>query len=298
MRSVKEETLQLPVCPLCKGKRSNEQFTERDYQLLSCQVCTLFFIHPYPVDLGVVHASVSTYSFDHLRIQSPESHYRSAVQFYNQNFAFIDGEVRGAPSVLDVGCGTGRLLEVLSKYRGLERVGIELNAARAAMARRIASCEVVEQPIEAFRFPQRFAVITMIDVLSHIPDLDSLFAALRSLLLPDGKLVLKVGECKGDVKKTALYSWDIPDHLHFLGMDSLAFICRKYAWKVLRHDRIPIRKQLFSPERWRSPGRSGARDAVKSAVAATSFALPALSGIYRLIHGESVYSSFIVLRPE
>jgi SAM-dependent methyltransferase len=287
-----------PACPLCDSTESRLCFRERGFRLLACEVCTLLFIDPYPTAATEVHRKVSTYAYESLHIQEPGKYHVASVQFYNQNFSPIDEELRTASSVLDVGCGTGHLLELLGKNRGLSRAGIELNVARAEMARRIAKCEIFELPVEDLAPGRRFEAITLINVWSHIPSLATLLASLRRLLTPRGKIILKTSECAPDVKKSAMYDWGIPDHLHFLGLSTLAYICNRYGFKVLRHDRLPMSDSLFTAARWRAPGRSGLRDAVKRVIASTPLALPLLRSAYRAIHGSSIYSSFVVLRPE
>ena len=138
----------------------------------------------------------------------------------------------------------------------------------------------------------------MIDVLSHIPFFDSLFSSARSLLCENGKLVLKVGEVAKTVSKSAIYDWGIPAHLHFLGMNTIQFICRKYRFKTLRHDRQPLSTDLFSASRWKAPGRSPLRNAVKRIVRTTPFALRGLAMLYDRKYGGQVYSSFVVLTPD
>jgi SAM-dependent methyltransferase len=290
--------MQVSICPLCKHHDSQFRFSERGYKLLACQVCNLLFIDPYPFNLDTVHEKVSAYNYDEIEIQSPDKHYRFSVQFYKHNFPRIDEECRDATSVLDVGCGTGHLLELLGRYLNLYRAGIELNAGRAEMARRISKCDIHEVPIENFSSTRKFDVIIMINVLSHVPSFDHLFSSIRSLLSDHGRLILKVGECTKNVKKTAIYDWGTPDHLHFLGIGTLDFICEKYRFKVLRHERIPLSQQLFSKSRWRSPGRSLVRNAIKNVVALTPLALPVLAKAYDMIHGRTIYSSFVVLTPQ
>ncbi|UCH95916.1 MAG: class I SAM-dependent methyltransferase, partial [Candidatus Aminicenantes bacterium] len=200
-------------------------------------------------------------------------------------------------SVLDIGCGTGRLLELLGQKGNLLRVGIELNIERASFARKTAQCDIYQIPVEKFiRHQNReFDIITLMNVLSHIPSFDRLFDAIHSLLADHGKLILKVGECTRNVKKDAYHDWGIPDHLHFLGMNTLAFICREYGFKILRHERLPLSEELFSKDRWETPGRSPIRNIIKQVVAATPLALPLLKKIYDLRSGQAVYSSFVVL---
>lgn len=285
-----------PTCPLC-GKQDNEEsFSERNHDVIVCQNCGLFFIHPYGND---VHERVSAYDYDDLEIMDPAKHYIASRDYYKKKYlSYITSECSTAKSILDVGCGTGSLLELLyNENPKIRRVGIELNTERAEFAGRVANCEIYSIPIEKFTYDSRFDVITMINVLSHIPSIDSLFTSIRSLLATDGKLILKVGEMAADVRKDAIFDWGIPDHLHFLGIDTMQHICSKYGFKIVRHERQPLSADLFSSNRWLTPGRSSIRNLVKRVVALTPFVLFILRTLYDIRHGKRIYSSFVVISP-
>ncbi len=284
-------------CPLCGSQKNVYYFTERGHDLLACQMCELFFIDPYPGDLNEVHDKVSTYRYEKLKIAAPETHYSAARRYYNRYYPMVEEELGNAASILDIGCGTGRLLELLGQRANLLRVGIELNTERASFAKKTAKCDIYQIPVEKFthHWNRKFDIITMMNVLSHIPSFDRLFDAIHSLLADNGKFILKVGEYNKNVKKDALHDWCIPDHLHFLGMKTLAFICQEYGFKILRHERLPLKEELFSKDKWKSPGRSRIRNIIKQVVVSTPLALPLLKKIYDIRSGNSVYSTFVVL---
>jgi len=285
-------------CPLCGNVGGDKQFDEAGYEVRRCPACGLFFIHPYPADARKQHERVTDYDYEELDVEDVGSKYRAEVRVYEGLFDMIEEQTRGATSILDVGCGAGHLLERLGRLdRDLHRVGIELNKERAAMARRKAGCDVYQVPVEEFLSDETFDVITMINVLSHIPDLDALFKALRSLLGRKGKLILKVGELAADVRRGDLFEWGVPDHLHFLGFPTMDFICRKYGMRKLMHRREPYSHYFFSRSRWRAPARGRLRHTVKAVVAGVPFMLPLLARAYDQRHGGRVVSSFVVLAP-
>lgn len=286
-----------PACLLCGSRDNEKRFSEHGYDLLVCRNCELFFIDPYPTSTAEVHERVVDYSYENLEIVDVNKHYRGERQYYTRYFPLIFEQCKGASSVLDVGCGTGHLLELLRRVPGLERAGLELNSARAEKARKVAGCEIYQVPIEEFKSEHKFDVITMINVLSHIPSLDSLFKSVRSLLSPEGKLILKVGEMRPDVTRSDIVDWGLPDHLHFLGLNTLDLICSKYGFRAQVHRRVPYSYDFFSPERWRVSGRSRVRNVIKRIAVNTPFALPAMARIHHKLRGGRIFSSFIVLTP-
>lgn len=285
------------VCPLCKSKNNHPVFPDNSYVLTCCEDCGLFFIHPYPGAAEDTYQVVATYDFDEMKTLSAEKKRRAEIQFYTEYWPKLQPQLEGVSSVLDVGCGCGRLLELLADRPDVYRAGIELNEERAGRARQIANCEIHEVPIEQFASDRKFDAITMINVLSHIPYFDALFKSVRGLLSERGKLIIETGELAPDTKKSDLYDWGIPDHVHFLGLKTLDFICEKYGYEIVEHQRISVSEELFSRARWKSPARSVLRSVIKKVVVCTPFALSAIAGLYRMRHGTRINSSFIVLRP-
>lgn len=285
-------------CPLCSSRDARFVFQVKKYKLMSCKECDLFFIDPYP-EKSKTHKSVPTYGYQDLTIVDPSSHFESSIIFYNQYYPLIKKECENARSILDVGCGTGRLLQLLVKENSVIcATGIELNIERAIFAKRVTGCEILQVPIESLNSDKKYDVICMMNVLSHISSFNDLFDSLHSLLAPNGKVILKVGEMTKDVKKNAVFDWGVPDHLHFLGMKTLEYLCKKYKFKILRHDRTFLSKEMFSKYRWQSPGRSNVRNIIKTIVVAIPFALRVLDIVYNIRHGNSIYSSFIILKPD
>ena len=88
--------MKIPVCPLCRGQKSPECFTERDFTVRQCSDCELFFISPYPSSDNQVHNRVSQYNYKEIEILDPERHYQAEVLFYDKWFPLIAEECKDA----------------------------------------------------------------------------------------------------------------------------------------------------------------------------------------------------------
>lgn len=289
-------TFLIPQCPLCGCRENQKAFADNACELRACRHCGLFFIHPYP-RIHQRHAQIETGALDGIDLLDCERRHAGERLYYDRHFASIEEECRSARSFLDVGCGTGRLLELLSARNDMRRMGIELNPRAAQFARQIANCEILEVPFEEFRTQDRFDVISMINVFSHIPSLDALFASLRAALAPEGKVILRTSEMSARVSRWNQLHWGVPDDLQFLGLETIGFICRKYGFEVRRHVRVPFEEELFQRSRWLQMGRRNLVNRIKQVGLHLPGALAAMKSVYRAILGHRLFVSFIVLSP-
>lgn len=95
--------------------------------------------------------------------------------------------------VLEVGCGTGSMLQVLERacHRG-HVTGCEPFAEGLAYARTRVRCPVVQGDVYDLPFPTPFDVIGMFDVLEHLAEDERALRCLAKVLRPGGRLVLTV----------------------------------------------------------------------------------------------------------
>jgi len=121
-------------------------------------------------------------------------------------------------NLLDIGCGTGDFLETALKDNWTI-TGIEPNE----QARQIANSKTNNSVFEIEQLtklkPNSFDVITLWHVLEHLPNLEIHTALFKSLLKPNGTLVIAVPNFKSyDAKyyKNFWAAYDVPRHLwHF-----------------------------------------------------------------------------------
>jgi ubiquinone/menaquinone biosynthesis C-methylase UbiE len=92
--------------------------------------------------------------------------------------------------VLDVGCGTGALLDDLTP-RAAEVWGVDIAEEALAFCRARGHENLVRADATHLDFPdQRFDVITAIGVIEHLEDDRAFLREMRRLLVPGGSLIL------------------------------------------------------------------------------------------------------------
>jgi SAM-dependent methyltransferase len=97
----------------------------------------------------------------------------------------------GAVRCLDVGCGTGDFL--MSLPSAMSKFGVEPSAGAAQKAKG-RGIEIVAPTLEELPAGVRFDVITIIDVIEHLPNPDLLLEQARAHLTDGGLIVLSTGD--------------------------------------------------------------------------------------------------------
>jgi 2-polyprenyl-3-methyl-5-hydroxy-6-metoxy-1,4-benzoquinol methylase len=121
-------------------------------------------------------------------------------------------------NLLDIGCGTGDFLEAALKANW-DITGIEPNESARTIANSKTKNSVFETEYLEQLKPNSFDVITLWHVLEHLPNLDMHASVFKSLLKPNGTLVIAVPNFKSyDAEHYKIFwaAYDVPRHLwHF-----------------------------------------------------------------------------------
>ena len=95
------------------------------------------------------------------------------------------------PGILDIGCGTGANLQMLSQFGAAEGVDVSIEALDFCRARGLA--EVKQGAAEHLPFADAsFDLVTGLDVVEHLDDDIAGLREMRRVLRPDGRAVLFV----------------------------------------------------------------------------------------------------------
>jgi SAM-dependent methyltransferase len=151
--------------------------------LYHCPACNLFFRRPYmlPETLLRHYRELSIDSWSGARNDCPDYHLaKRAIQKY-----------KSSGNVLDIGCARGDFLSLLgSRYR---KFGIEPADSLAESARSKGICIAASSIDNYTQGKSEFDVISLIDVVEHLPHPYEILLKATSLLSPGGILVILTG---------------------------------------------------------------------------------------------------------
>ncbi|MGH8961057.1 MAG: class I SAM-dependent methyltransferase [Jatrophihabitantaceae bacterium] len=287
-------------CDCCGSGEWRELFSENGIRLGRCPRCELLSVAELP-------------SRDSRMTELEEGHFAAARQVLDAGKQLeaervLAARFRGyvelartfAPTGdwLDIGCGAGLLL-TLARESGYHGAGIELNADRRAAAAEVTGLPMHDRPVEDVRFADgSFDVISLINVFSHLTSPAATFAELRRILKPEGVLIVATGEITAGVRKSHLPDWNLGDHLYFLGDHTMEQYAARAGFDIAHHERSWFPELLYSRESLESKGRSGVRNAVKTAILKTPGAFATFRSVMlRRAAGSAAHAGVFALRP-
>ncbi|MCA8954657.1 MAG: class I SAM-dependent methyltransferase [Planctomycetes bacterium] len=194
--------VEVETCQLCGSRSRTEMFREPPFRVLRCADCSLVYVSPRHAD-DVVH---ELYDRHYWNSDSPKTRgyarYAEEEPLYLKTFRrrlrLVNDHVPARPlRVLDIGCAAGFFLRVM-RDQGHEVRGAELSAEIAAHAVQHLGAENLHIGFLHDLEPDRqgfehhsFDLVTLWDVVEHVPRPQALMQHVRELLKPDGVLILE-----------------------------------------------------------------------------------------------------------
>jgi SAM-dependent methyltransferase len=203
------------ACPACGRTGVLPLATVAGYRMVECSGCRTLFTCELPEAGG--GCDYDEY-YDESNLSVPEF-VRGRLDELVASFE----PVRKLNRWLDVGCGAGVLVRSAAAA-GWEIMGTEV-APVPANALRADGFEVLIGELKDLELPPRaFDVVTMIEVLEHVPDPGKLLSKATELLRPGGIFYATTPHARGLSGRLLGTRWSIvspPEHLQLFTVDGL-----------------------------------------------------------------------------
>jgi SAM-dependent methyltransferase len=202
------------------------------FSYLKCQGCGLVFLSPRPDGQEALQFYPQDYYGENPR------KFRSGLEALRLFFAWnrmrrVRKFFPSSGKALDIGCGEGTFLRLLQK-EGWECHGSELTAESASRASRL-GIPVSVGPIDGQRFPPHsFDLITLWQVLEHLPEPMKTLATATHLLKKGGILAIStpnIESLQAKVGKSRWFHLDPPRHLYLYSPRTLEQIMGSFGFR-------------------------------------------------------------------
>ncbi len=217
------------VCPLCARSSASFFLQYAGYQVFACGSCGLRFVDPQPSTDQMAALYGPSY-FAHARPGEPG--YDRYVEEFDGIRRTFDDRLRRLPRpspsgsrLLDVGAALGLFVE-RARAQGWQADGLEPSPWAAQYARDVLSQPVQTGTLEASRVPDgSYDVVTLWEVLEHLPDPRATLLEVHRALRPGGLLALSTPDAGSAVARVLGRRWlgwtKIPEHLFFFDRPTL-----------------------------------------------------------------------------
>ena len=174
-------------CVACDQAEPTRPFRYRGEEYRSCPACGTAVAAKLPHADGLRRFYEVEYPTRFVPAQLPESR----LHLFSELVAQL-GPPRGGGRLLDVGCGSGHLVEAATAA-GWRAIGSEVASELCVAARTNSKCGVVQSDSVCLPFDTAsMDAATFINVLDHVMDPYGALAEARRVLAPHGLLVIRV----------------------------------------------------------------------------------------------------------
>ncbi|MDO8469251.1 MAG: class I SAM-dependent methyltransferase [Candidatus Peribacter sp.] len=254
-------------CPLCNNGNARVRFEERPYQVMQCNNCSLVYVTPQrdPVSLlkdlyetGIWNSTFPRYSGYACYTAENEN----LLKTFRRRIVPFTAIVQKPGKALDIGCATGCFLRVLQDDYHWDAIGLEPSAYIGEFGRKMNQVRILTGTLDSIHFtPHSFDLISLWDVIEHIPDPIQFLQSIHSLLKPEGQLLIETQDIDTLFARLMGRKWHHFKHAEHLWhfsrktMDlllrksgfSIASISHKHAGKYVGYDFCIERTKRISP---------------------------------------------------
>lgn len=221
-------------CPLCNGEGALPKYKDFSLPVHSC-ICGMVFLHPRP-------------ALPELKDRYGEDYYKSWG---------ISAGTEGAPAlmkkatfavrlnklppfihagkVLDIGCASGFFLEV-ARDAGWDVYGVELSDFAAALAQKKFGDRIFAGTLEDAKYPDSsFDLVTLSDLLEHVPVLDAFIKQVKRILKSGGHLMIVTPNVAGLSARIMGKHWIHykTEHLYYFSPRTLRQLFERHGFEIV-----------------------------------------------------------------
>lgn len=210
------------VCCVC-GAAQRRLFHYGGFEYWRCRACGLVSTYPLPDNATIEEHYAGKFAAGNYALRRRfEQEYQTVERQY---LDLLRRWVRvPRPSVLDVGCFTGRFLQLLAES-GWDVHGLELQREAVEVARERLPGRIFQADLYGDRFPQRqFDVVGLLGVIEHVTDPMRMLGRCAELLGPGGTLIVETPD-SGSLLARAMGRYWPPyapvEHIHLFSRRAL-----------------------------------------------------------------------------
>jgi 2-polyprenyl-3-methyl-5-hydroxy-6-metoxy-1,4-benzoquinol methylase len=218
--------LAVRVCPACESGEGRQLGIKNDLPIVSCNRCATLYTTYEPW-----YSSEEFYSGYYPQISSEPEFVKLRLA---ETIATFDS-YRHNNRLLDLGCGTGALLEIAEKH-GWQAQGLDVSRTVIEHGRKL-GLNVLCAEIGHARFAsESFDVVTASELLEHVPHPKSLISEVARVLRPGGLFWTTTPHARGVSARLLGMKWTVlspPEHMQLFSITGIKKLLRAAGFKAI-----------------------------------------------------------------
>ncbi|HTP07592.1 MAG TPA: class I SAM-dependent methyltransferase [Anaerolineae bacterium] len=218
------------LCPICQTNQATPFYSKNGYSIVECAACHMRFVSPIPTseELTAHYQNAAYFEGESEQGYLNYADMQKALRpHFQRRLQVIEARLSQRGKILDVGCAAGYFLEE-AQQRGWQICGMELSQEMADSAEQLLHVPIYT---ELAAVPDRdFDVITLWEVIEHLPDPINTLRQLRDRLRPGGMLMLSTPNNRHWQALRAKEQWvgyRPPSHLQYFTRETLGDTLRR-----------------------------------------------------------------------
>lgn len=242
-------------CDQCGGDDSRfylaqrDRFTGKEFNLVQCTFCSHIYLSPRPTQDELYKFYPAEYEAYKTNLEKDNPlenwHIKRALQL---QLDFVEMHSQHKGKLLDVGCATGNFLNT-AQTNGWQVEGVEPNESATRYAREKYGLNIHNASVQNVSLPlNSYDVVTLWDVLEHLPSPKKSLLRIHDLLKKNGKLIFSIPNLSSFdryIFKTKWIGWDAPRHFNLYTESEIMVLLNETGFNFLQRKCILGGKGTF-----------------------------------------------------
>jgi 2-polyprenyl-3-methyl-5-hydroxy-6-metoxy-1,4-benzoquinol methylase len=226
-------------CAVCGSSKFSRKYEIRGFNIVQCSDCSFVYVNPRikTEELYKLYSSDyfhnSQFGYENYE-ENARLRQLTFEKWYSLIEPFLDGKKGKA---LDIGCASGDFIEVLMKKGWSDVEGIELDPTMIEILRQ-KNIKVSTTPIEKIELNKKYDLITLFDVIEHLPGLTEAIQKLHDILEPQGSIALITPDYASRQRKLFGKRWfqfKPYEHIQYFSPETLARALKPHGLKIVHY---------------------------------------------------------------
>lgn len=239
------DSQQVLLCQVCGSDRRAPKFEDGPYTVYTCSDCGLVYVSPRLQGQALLDVYNKTYwKSDNPKERGYADYASEAALYlktYRKRMKLVSQWLPERGRVLDVGCAAGYFLRVAQEH-GHDVHGIELSEpiakeAIAALGEDRVFHGFLDDCVAARGWEDHsFDLVTIWDVIEHVPEPQGLLDSIRRMIKPGGKLLLETQNVASKFAARMGKTWHHykhDEHLYHFNPDTIRRLLEDCGFEVL-----------------------------------------------------------------